>query len=125
VTFPRRSDYASRLPGHGYIAVFVLPALVHWLGSRVQAPESTFEAAVGAFFGVSYGVLLVARGVALKRSFSRNLGIAVLLSPAIRAALHASIPTADAAWLLLVTGVGLAGAGLLIKTSLAASSELA
>jgi hypothetical protein len=124
---PARAELRRTLNfiGHGYIAVFVLPALVDWLGSRLQAPESTFEAAVGAFFGVTYGVLLVARGVGLKRSFSRNLGIAVLLSPAIRAALHASIPTADAAWLLLVTGVGLAGAGLLIKTSLAASSELA
>jgi hypothetical protein len=118
---PARAELRRTLnfAGHGYIAVFVLPPFVHWVGSRLRTPESGFEVALGALLGVAYGVLLVARGVQLKRSFSRNLGIAVLVVPAVRTALNASIPTEDAAWLLLVTGVGLAGAGLLIKSRLA------
>lgn len=104
------------LSGHATLALGVIPNLVDWLETFLPRHERGFHVTLSTMLTNVYGVLLFARGMHIRRRFTRLLGLVLVLAPAVRQALTSkSMRLDDLSWQLLTTGSCLAAIGLLVK----------
>jgi hypothetical protein len=94
-----------------------LQRLVQLVAQRLPRDIGIPALAIEAFVVAAYGVALVLRGLRNGRQFSRILGSALVVAPALRAALvQPSIRLEEFGWMLLFVGMGFAAIGFAIKS---------